>query len=76
MRTVAWDNVDWNDTHCGNGSPEDQHHVGCVMVDGQRFVALRVGSDSDAAGMAATILLDADDAQDLAALLRRVARDL
>jgi len=46
------------------------------MVDGQRFVALRVGSDSDAAGMAATILLDADDAQDLAALLRRVARDL
>jgi hypothetical protein len=73
-RKFVWDAVDWQNTHLTGLDDRDMHHVGRTSAprDGD-LVVLRLGSDNDTKPHH-TILLTPDQAHDLAAALRMVAR--
>jgi hypothetical protein len=78
-RKLKWDEkklggIDWMDTHLSGLDDRDIHHVGRTEnnTDGT-LVVLRLGSDDDDKPHH-TILLTADQANDLAASLRMAAR--
>lgn len=69
--SIKWDDVSWSNTHLD--TEDDQFHVGTLWVDMQKFVVVRLGSDQDDEPHY-TILLDEEQAQDLAGSLRMEAR--
>lgn len=78
-RKLEWEStklggIDWMNTHLSGLDDRDIHHVGRTSnrTDGD-LVVLRVGSDDDDQPHH-TILLTADQANDLAAALRLAAR--
>ena len=74
---MKWESVYWENTHI-EGKDGQLAHVGMVQADsGQRWVALRLGSDGDGQeDKSITILLDDDAAEGVIDALKMTARTL
>jgi len=73
-RKLLWEKVNWQNTHMEGLDGRDIYHVGSEFnaSDGD-LVILRLGSDADDEPHF-TIILTADQAQDMATTLRLAAR--